>query len=119
MNRIASFRLCKLSNQELLEKIDKQTDEMFEKQQVPIRHIPARPDADYDLLIGELLIRFDKMEVVSKEMLEALENLENDDSAIPNHAWDKVKEAIQKANNILSKENSQINQTFYNENRTK
>ncbi len=30
-------------------------------------------------------------------MLEALENLENDDGAIPDHAWTMVKDAIAKA----------------------
>lgn len=57
MNAITSFRKCKLSNNDLLQKIDVLTDEMFKKQQVPTRHIPARPDDDYDLLIGELLQR--------------------------------------------------------------
>jgi hypothetical protein len=28
------------------------------------------------------------------ELLEALENLENDDNSIPYHAWDRVKAAI-------------------------
>jgi hypothetical protein len=58
MNAVASFRLCKLSDKELLEKVDKQTDEMYNTQIIPLRHIPARPDSDYDLLIGELLLRF-------------------------------------------------------------
>jgi len=58
MNSIASFRLNTLTDEELLEKIDSLTDEMFQNQKVPLRHIPARPNEDYDLLIGELLIRF-------------------------------------------------------------
>lgn len=58
MNAIVNFRLCKLSDKELIEKVNKLTDEMYENQKVPTRHIPARPDADYDLLIGELLVRF-------------------------------------------------------------
>ena len=63
MNGIVSFRLCKLSDEELLEKVDKMTDEMFQKREIPIRHIPAKPDSDYDLLVGELLMRFkDKIE---------------------------------------------------------
>ena len=62
MQQIVIFRLCTLSNKELLEMIDRKTDEMFINQQVPIRHIPARPDKDYDLLIGELLVRFAEME---------------------------------------------------------
>ncbi len=62
MNALTSFRLCKLSSHELIEKLDKQTDEMFQAQQVPTRHIPARPDADYDLLVGELIMRFGELE---------------------------------------------------------
>ena len=53
MNAICSFRLCKLTDQELLEKIDKQTDEMFKRNK-----IPAQPDNDFDLLIGELILRY-------------------------------------------------------------
>ena len=58
MNAIASFRLCTLNDEELLGKIDKACDEIFIKQKVPIRHIPARPDSDFDLLVGELLLRY-------------------------------------------------------------
>lgn len=35
------------------------------------------------------------------DMLEALQNLENDDSAIPEHAWKMVQDAITKATTIL------------------
>jgi hypothetical protein len=61
MNAICQFRLCTLSNAELLEKIEKITDEMYESGQVPYQHIPAQPNNDYDLLIGELLLRFAKL----------------------------------------------------------
>ena len=57
MNTIASFRKCTLSNNDLLQKVDTLTDEMFKTLDVPTRHIPARPNDDYDLLIGELLMR--------------------------------------------------------------
>jgi hypothetical protein len=57
MNGIVSFRLLKLDTPALLEKVDAMTDEMFKEQKVPARHIPARPDADYDLLVGELVKR--------------------------------------------------------------
>ena len=62
MNAIASFRKCKLSTPELLEKVDKLTDEMYQEQKVPTRHIPARPDSDYDLLVGELVQRMQEHE---------------------------------------------------------
>lgn len=61
MNTIASFRLCTLTDQELIEKVDQLTDEMCQTQKIPSRHVPARPDKDYDLLVGELLVRFDKL----------------------------------------------------------
>lgn len=53
-----SFNLCMLSDNELIEKVDKLTDEMFTTQKVPARHIPARPNDDYDLLVKELIRRF-------------------------------------------------------------
>lgn len=58
MNAMASFRLCKLTDDELLEKIDQKTDNIFKTEKVPPRNVPARPDDDYDLLIGELLCRY-------------------------------------------------------------
>lgn len=64
MNQIVSFRLCKLTDKELLEKVDTQTDKLFDvkhkhqREGVLTRHIPAKPNEDYDLLIGELLLRF-------------------------------------------------------------
>jgi hypothetical protein len=62
MNGLVSFRLCKLSTPELLEKVDKLTDKMYQEQKVPTRHIPARPDSDYDLLVGELVKRMQEHE---------------------------------------------------------
>jgi len=62
MNAIASFRKCTLSTIELIAKIDVQTDVIFKKQEVPTRHIPARPNEDYDLLIGELVLRVQEFE---------------------------------------------------------
>ena len=62
MNAVASFRKCTLSTIELIAKIDVQTDVMFKKQEVPTRQIPARPNEDYDLLIGELVLRVKEFE---------------------------------------------------------
>jgi len=58
MNSPASLSKSTLSDKELIEKVDKLTDEMFTTQKVPARHIPARPNDDYDLLVGELIKRF-------------------------------------------------------------
>lgn len=68
MNAIVSFRLCKLSTNEILDKLDEQCDDMYRKQKVPTRHIPARPDDDFDLLLGECIIRY-------RETLKKLEDL--------------------------------------------
>lgn len=58
MNALCSFKLCTLSNEELIKLVDEKTDQMFQNQKVPVRHIPARPNSDYDLLVGELINRF-------------------------------------------------------------
>ncbi len=79
MNAIASFRLCKLSTQDLIAKIDEQTDNMFKNQEVPVRHIPARPDADYDLLIGEMILRFGEMEAFINSVEADLSDMMNND----------------------------------------
>ena len=60
MNSIARFRLCTLTDEELLQKVDDLTDKMYQQSKVPTRNVPARPNDDYDLLIGELLLRFDR-----------------------------------------------------------
>lgn len=57
MNGICQFRKCTLTDDELLKKVDKLTDEMYQNNKIPNRNIPARPDDDYDLLIGELILR--------------------------------------------------------------
>lgn len=61
MNAIASFRKCTLTNEELLQKVDSITDEIYQSGKIPTRHIPAQPNNDYDLLVGELLLRFKEL----------------------------------------------------------
>ncbi len=58
MNGLVSFRLCNLTNEELIKKVDKQLDNIFIEGKIPSRHIPARPNDDFDLLVGELIMRF-------------------------------------------------------------
>jgi hypothetical protein len=58
MNGIVNFNLCTLSDEELAKKVDAMTDEMFRTRKIPYMHVPARPNDDYDLLIGELIKRF-------------------------------------------------------------
>ena len=58
MNSISKFRLCTLTDDELLRKVDEGIDQMYKSGKIPDRHIPARPDSDFDLLVGELILRF-------------------------------------------------------------
>jgi hypothetical protein len=58
MNAIVQFRKCTLTNEELCAKVDKLTDNLYMDGEICLRHIPARPNDDYDLLIGELILRF-------------------------------------------------------------
>ena len=62
MNGIVQFRETNLTDKELLEKIDALTDKMFKEQKIPLQHIPAEPNNDYDILVGELLLRFKDMQ---------------------------------------------------------
>ena len=76
MNGIVSFRKCTLSTIELIAKVDSQTDVMFTKQEVPTRHIPARPNEDYDLLIGELVLRVMEFEKFINVVENSLNHIE-------------------------------------------
>jgi len=58
MNSIVSFRKCTLTDEELIEAVDTATDNMYIKGKIPSRNVPAEPNNDYDLLVGELLVRF-------------------------------------------------------------
>jgi hypothetical protein len=58
MNTIATFRKCVLSDDALMRLVDRMTDEIYTTGKLPTRHIPAKPDDDYNLLVGELILRF-------------------------------------------------------------
>ena len=61
MNAIVQFRKCTLTDSELIKRVDKLVDGMYKPPyKVPAGHIPAKPDDDFDLLIGELLVRFNE-----------------------------------------------------------
>lgn len=57
MNAIVNFRKCTLTDAELIAKIDALTDKMYQDGRIPARHVPARPNDDFDLLVGELVYR--------------------------------------------------------------
>lgn len=64
MNTIVTFRLCKLSDDELLKKVNDGIDNLYIEGKIPARYIPARPDDDFDLLVGELIMRFKERNTV-------------------------------------------------------
>jgi len=59
---LVNFRLCELSNEQLMEAVSEALNKMYETGKIPSRHIPARPDEDFDLLVGELLVRFSELQ---------------------------------------------------------
>lgn len=62
---LIQFRKCTLTDKPLAEAVAAGLVEMYkEPVSVPIRHIPARPDEDFDLLVGEIVVRFlEKLEL--------------------------------------------------------
>ncbi len=56
---IIQFRKCSLTDEQLAEAAAAWLARIYTPPiQVPTRHIPARPDEDFDLIIGELIYRF-------------------------------------------------------------
>ena len=78
MNSIAGFRLCKLNGEDLIKKVDEHTDNIYKQGRIPDRHIPARPEQDFDLLVGELMLRFKEI----KELVEACLSEDPKDEAL-------------------------------------
>jgi hypothetical protein len=56
----------------------------------------GEPDIDYVYWLENKVIHAQQVEA-APDMLDALQNLENDDNSIPEHAWKLVKDAIAKA----------------------
>lgn len=77
MNAITNFRKCTLTNEELMQMVDQQTDAIFTLGKIPTRHIPARPNEDYDLIVGELILRF--KELTEQSQLHAIMQAEGSD----------------------------------------
>ena len=56
---LIQFRKCTLSDEDLAELVAECLCKMYEEPvSVPTRQIPARPNEDFDLLVGELVVRF-------------------------------------------------------------
>lgn len=68
MNAIVGFRKCTLTNEELAKKVDEMTDKIYQDWMIPTRQVPARPNDDYDLLVGELILRFLEIKRNIKQM---------------------------------------------------
>jgi hypothetical protein len=56
---LVQFRKCTLTDKALAEAVAEDLNFMYQEPvTVPARHIPARPDEDFDLITGELIVRF-------------------------------------------------------------
>lgn len=55
---LIQFRKCTLGNKELAEKVAQKLNQMYSDGKIPSRQIPAEPDEDFDLILGELIVRF-------------------------------------------------------------
>lgn len=65
---LIQFRKCTLTDKPLAEAVAAGLTKMYQKPvSVPPRQIPARPDEDFDLLVGEMVVRFlEKTEVLKQ-----------------------------------------------------
>lgn len=59
---------------------------------IPPRHIPARPDEDFDLLVGELVVRFlEKSDVIKAiRKLDIEHKMENGTFFLPEEIREKI-----------------------------
>ena len=55
---LIQFRLCKLEDKDLMQRLSDHLNEMYKTGRIPARHIPAQPEEDFDLLLSELIVRF-------------------------------------------------------------
>ena len=52
---------CDLKNKELIERIELHIDDMYKTGRLPVRTIPAKPNNDFDLLVSELIVRYENL----------------------------------------------------------
>ena len=78
MNQITGFRLCKLNGEDLLKRVDEHVDNIYKYGRIPDRHIPAQPERDFDLLVGELVLRFKN----AKDLIETCLSEDPEDEAL-------------------------------------
>lgn len=65
---LVNFRLCTLTDDELLSEIGQKLESLYCEGTIK-RHIPARPNEDFDLLIGELMVRFYESKIPNPNLL--------------------------------------------------
>lgn len=70
---IVNFRKCTLDDRELCRRATDALNQMYNDGKIPARHIPAQPNEDFDLLVGELVVRM----LEQREILNAAENYIN------------------------------------------
>ena len=65
---LIQFRLCTLTDEQLANAVAEALEKMYNPPvSVPTRHIPARPNEDFDLLVGELVVRFCQRAGINEE----------------------------------------------------
>ena len=104
---LVGFRLCKLDNEELARCVAEGLNKMYDTGKLPDRHIPARPDQDFDLLLGELIVRFNELTDAYKydEVIEALQALHDVQNGPPLIKYEKDwNEAMELAQKVLAKQ---------------
>jgi len=55
---LCNFGLCDLSDHELAARVSAGMEQVYESGKVPARRVPADPNSELDLLIGEMTRRF-------------------------------------------------------------
>ena len=51
-------RWCTLTDEELIDNVQRHLKYICKERKVPTMHIPAQPNEDFDLTLSELLFRF-------------------------------------------------------------
>lgn len=90
---LIQFRKCTLTDKPLAEAVAAGLNKMYsEPVAVPSRHIPARPDEDFDLLVGEIVVRFlEKTEVLKQiRHLDIEHKMEHGSFFLPQEIREKI-----------------------------
>ena len=83
---LIQFRKCTLTDKPLAEAVSAGLIQMYQRGSVPTRHIPARPDEDFDLLVGELIVRF----LEKTDVLKQIRHLDIEHKFLPQEIREKI-----------------------------